>query len=137
MDPVSMGVLAALAGGAGGELGRQAWAALSELVRRPFGGQVEAAAPGEAELAALSEAPGEQVRAEALSGALAARAVVDPEFAAALDSWRGRVPALVEGSVTNTVSGGTQYGSVIQGRDFSGITFSNPGVPPARETRES
>ncbi|MGV9315505.1 hypothetical protein ACWDR0_25475 [Streptomyces sp. NPDC003691] len=83
---------------------------------------------------ALSETPGEQARAEALSGALAARAAVDPEFAAALDSWRGRVPALVEGSVTNTVSGGTQHGPVIQGRDFSGITFNRPGVPPSRES---
>lgn len=134
MDPVSVGVLAALAGGAGGELGRQAWATLSELVRRPFGRQAGAPAPGEAELVALSEAPGEPARAEALSGALAARAAVDPEFAAALDSWRGRIPALAEGSVTNTVSGGTQYGPVIQGRDFSGITFNSPTVPPVRES---
>lgn len=36
MEPVSVGLLAALAGGAGGELGRQVWAALSALVRRPF-----------------------------------------------------------------------------------------------------
>ncbi|MDX3775894.1 hypothetical protein PV720_00320 [Streptomyces europaeiscabiei] len=134
MDPVSVGVLAALAGGAGGELGRQAWATLSELVRRPFGRQAGAPAPGEAELVALGEAPGEPARAEALSGALAARAAVDPEFAAALGSWRGRIPALAEGSVTNTVSGGTQYGPVIQGRDFSGITFNSPTAPPARES---
>jgi hypothetical protein len=85
-------------------------------------------------LVALSEAPGEPARAEALSGVLAARAAVDPEFAAALDSWRGQVPALVEGSVTNTVSGGTQYGPVVQGRDFSGITFNSPAAPPARES---
>jgi hypothetical protein len=134
LDPVSVGLLAALAGGAGGELGRQAWAALSELVRRPFGGQAGAAASAEAELVALGEAPGEPARAEALSGVLTARAAVDPEFAAALDSWRRQVPALVEGSVTNTVSGGTQYGPVIQGRDFSGITFNSPAVPPARES---
>ena len=134
MDPVSVGVLAALAGGAGGELGRQAWATLSELVRRPFGRQAGAPAPGEAELVALGEAPGEPARAEALSGALAARAAVDPEFAAALDSWRGRIPALTEGSVINTVSGGTQYGPVIQGRDFSGITFNSPAGPPTRES---
>ncbi|MCX4763901.1 hypothetical protein OG562_23645 [Streptomyces sp. NBC_01275] len=134
MDPVSVGVLAALAGGAGGEMGRQAWAALSELLRRPFGRQAGAPAPGEAELVALGEAPGEPARAEALSGALAARAAVDPEFAAALDSWRGRIPALTEGSVTNTVSGGAQYGPVIQGRDFSGITFNSAAVPPARES---
>jgi hypothetical protein len=33
LEPISMGLLAALAGGAGGELGRQAWAGLSALVR--------------------------------------------------------------------------------------------------------
>ncbi|MQY15407.1 hypothetical protein SRB5_55890 [Streptomyces sp. RB5] len=134
MDPVSVGVLAALAGGVGGELGRQAWATLSELVRRPFGGQAGASASGEAELVALAEAPAELARAEALSVALAARAAVDPEFAAALDSWRGRIPASVEGSVTNTVSGGTQYGPVVQGRDFSGITFTSPTVSPVQES---
>jgi hypothetical protein len=125
-------MLAALAGGAGGELGRQAWATLSELVRRPFSRQAESLVSGEAELVALSEAPGEPARAEALSGALAARAAVDPEFATALDSWRRQAPALPEGSVTNTISGGTQYGPVIQGRDFSGITFNSPPAPPAQ-----
>ncbi|QDY78290.1 hypothetical protein FQU76_19340 [Streptomyces qinzhouensis] len=134
MDPVSVGVLAALAGGAGGELGRQAWATLGELVRRPFGGQGGAPASGEAELVALSEVPGVPARAEVLSAALAARAAVDPEFAAALDSWRDQVPALAEGSVVNTVSGGTQYGPVIQGRDFSGVTFNGPTAPPAQES---
>lgn len=127
-------MLAALAGGAGGELGRQAWATLSELVRRPFSRQAGAVATGEAELVALSESPGEPARAEALSSALAARAAVDPDFAAALASWRRQAPALREGSVTNTISGGTQYGPVIQGRDFSGITFNSPPAPPARES---
>jgi hypothetical protein len=125
-------MLTALAGGAGGELGRQAWATLSDLVRRPFSRESGALAPGEAEFAALSEAPGEPARAEALRSALVARAAEDPEFAAALASWRHRVPALSEGSVTNTISGGTQYGPVIQGRDFSGITFNSPPAPPTQ-----
>ncbi|MFL4907580.1 hypothetical protein ACJ6WF_31365 [Streptomyces sp. MMS24-I2-30] len=86
---------------------------------------------------ALSEAPGEPARAEALSSALAARAAVDPEFAAALGSWHRQAPALPEGSVTNTISGGTQYGPVVQGRDFSGITFNSSQAPPAQGVEAS
>lgn len=127
---MSVGVLAALAGGAGGELGRQSWAALSDLVRRPFGRQSGAVAPGEAELVALNAAPGELARAEALSAALLARTAEDPEFATALTSWHSRALVLTDGSVTNTISGGTQYGPVIQGREFSDITFNSPPAPP-------
>ena len=39
------------------------------------------------------------------------------------------------GNVTNTISGGTQQGPVLQGRDFSNITFgappASPPVPPS------
>jgi len=34
------------------------------------------------------------------------------------------------GNVTNTISGGTQQGPVLQGRDFSNITFGAAPVPP-------
>jgi hypothetical protein len=81
LDPVSVGMLAALAGGAGGELGRQAWAALSELVRRPFGRRASAVTPGEPELVALSEAPGELGRAcrrRARSGCCGCRRAARP-----------------------------------------------------------
>ncbi|MET9346015.1 hypothetical protein [Streptomyces termitum] len=132
MDPVSVGMLAALAGGAGGELGRQAWAALSDVVRRPFGRR-PGASSGEAELRALDEAPDEPARAEALRGVLVARAAEEPEFAAALASWHQQVRALPDGSVTNTVSGGTQYGAVVQGRDFHGVSFGAPPPPPVPE----
>ena len=47
------------------------------------------------------------------------------------------VPAMVvqrqnrsDGDVTNTISGGTQYGPVLQGRDFTGLTFGSPAPPP-------
>ncbi|MGC0403253.1 hypothetical protein RKD27_005897 [Streptomyces sp. SAI-126] len=33
-----------------------------------------------------------------------------------------------DGDTHNTISGGTQSGPVVQGRDFSGITFNAP--PP-------
>ncbi|GAA4568750.1 hypothetical protein GCM10023100_20920 [Actinocorallia cavernae] len=124
--------MAALAGGAGGEPGRQAWVALGELVRRPFGRRSGGSNPGETEFAALGEAPGEPARAEALRSGLVARATEDPEFATALAGWRRRAQPLSEGSVTNTISGGTHGGSVIQGRNFSGVTFNGPPTPPAQ-----
>ena len=35
------------------------------------------------------------------------------------------------GNVTNTISGGTQHGPVLQGRDFTGLTFGSSPAPPA------
>jgi hypothetical protein len=147
MDPVSVGLLAALAGGAGGEIGRQAWAALTALVRRPFRSAAAPAAEvstGEPELAALHRAPDDPSRAHALSTALAVRAALDADFGAGLREWQEQAARvrLDQGSVSNTISGGTQYGTVIQGRDFSGLTFTTqppqssqplqpPPVPPA------
>ncbi|MFC8920403.1 hypothetical protein ACFT5C_32135 [Streptomyces sp. NPDC057116] len=145
MDPVAVGLLAALAGGAGGEAGRQAWAGLSALVRRPFGrdggGRAPAVGSGEAELVRLAEDPGDQGRAQSLSTALAVRAAVDEDFRARLAAWQERA-ALVrtgDGAVTNTISGGTQNGPVVQGRDFSGLTFTTlpppaPSPPPEDAT---
>ncbi|MGQ4420122.1 hypothetical protein ACN6LA_007942, partial [Streptomyces sp. SAS_269] len=69
-----MALLAALAGGAGGELGRQTWAGLSALVRSPFRRSTDDASDaadlssGEAELARLEEMPDEPARAHALRG---------------------------------------------------------------------
>ena len=130
MDPVSVGLLVALAGGAGGELGRNAWAALSALVRRPFrragGEDVPAVGSGEAELARLAQNPADQSTAQALSTTLAVRAALDAEFRAVLASWQDqaqRIP-LDEGGVRNTISGGVQHGPVLQGRDFSNLTFT-------------
>ncbi|MDX6356325.1 MAG: hypothetical protein QOF98_3228 [Streptomyces sp.] len=141
VDPISVGLLVALAGGAGGELGRQVWAGLSALVGRPF--RREASVVGEpalggAELTALEEAPEDEERARALSAALAARAEVDTEFAAALEEWNRRAAQVQvrtgRGSVSNSISGGTQHGPVIQGRDFSGgITFNSPAPAPPPE----
>lgn len=137
MDPVSVGLLVALVGGAGGELGRQAWAGLSALVRRPLrwdgGGQSPAVSSGEAELVRLAEDPGDQGRAHALSTALAVRAAVDEDFRIRLAAWQ-ETATLVrtgDGAVTNTVSGGTQHGPVMQGRDFSNLSFTAPPSPPS------
>ncbi|MCX4884748.1 hypothetical protein [Streptomyces sp. NBC_00847] len=136
MDPVSVMLLVALARGAGGEAGRQVWAGLSALVRRPFGrdggGQALVVSSGEAELVRLAEDPGDQGRAQALSTALAVRAAVDEDFRTYLAAWQERANLVRtgDGAVTNTVSGGTQNGPVVQGRDFSNLTFTTP--PPAQ-----
>ncbi|MEU3421913.1 hypothetical protein AB0F39_25705 [Streptomyces murinus] len=137
MDPVSMGLLTALAGGAGGELGRQAWTGLGELVRRPFrrGGAAvpEGSAPegsGEAELARLARDPGDAAAARALSVVLHRRAAADAEFEERLRRWdeAARRISLTGGDVHNSISGGTFSAPVIQGRDFTGTTF---GTSPA------
>ncbi|MFJ5231420.1 hypothetical protein ACIQBJ_16160 [Kitasatospora sp. NPDC088391] len=134
-----MGLLAALAGGAGGEMGRQAWSGLSELVRRPFGhgpatvddAEAPAVSSGEAELTALERAPADQARGQSLSTALAVRAALDPDFRTGLQQWceRAKLVRTGSGDVHNTISGGRQYGTVIMGRDISGLTL-DPGAPP-------
>ena len=140
MDPVSVGLLAALANGSGGEIGRQAWATLSALVRRPFrrGRQDTQGAPvvssGEAELVELERAPADSGRAQALSTALAVRVGVDADFRTNLEQWheQARLVRTGDGEVHNEISGGTFNGGPIQqGRDFSGISFTMPHPPPA------
>lgn len=138
MDPVSVALLAALAAGAGGELGRQAWVGLTTLVRRPFtrgqgeSAQASAVSSGEAELVRLQEAPGDTARAQALSTALAVRAAVDAEFSSGLRQWheQAKLVRTGDGDVHNTISGGTQHGPVLQGRDFSGLSFTASPPPP-------
>ncbi|MFE2070600.1 hypothetical protein ACFXDH_50995 [Streptomyces sp. NPDC059467] len=148
MDPVSVGLLVALAGGAGGELGRDAWAALSALVRRPFrrggngGEDGPATGSGEAELARLAQNPADQGSAQALSTTLAVRAALDAEFRAVLAAWQeqARLVPVDDRSVHNTISGGTQHGPVLQGRDFSHLTFTmaapQPNRPPGGSGRD-
>ncbi|MFI1928078.1 MULTISPECIES: hypothetical protein [unclassified Streptomyces] len=147
MDPVSVGLLAALAGGAGGELGRQAWAGLTALVRRPFrrdaGEEAPMVSSGEAELARLELDPVDQQQAQALSTALAVRAVLDTDFRTGLEDWQeqAKLVSTGDGTVHNTISGGTQHGPVLQGRDFSGLSFtthpSAPSAPAARPTADT
>ncbi|MEH0417624.1 hypothetical protein [Streptomyces sp. B21-083] len=144
MDPISVTLLAALAGGLGGEAGRQAWQGLTALVRRPFhrGGTdgdptviIPAVSSGEPELTALVQAPNDTARAQALSTALAVRAVLDGEFARHLEEWsrHARQTGERDGVVHNEISGGTYHNSpVIQGRDISGVTFNAP--PPHHRT---
>ncbi|MFD4555364.1 hypothetical protein ACFWP5_13780 [Streptomyces sp. NPDC058469] len=135
MEPISVALLAALAGGAGGKAGQQAWAALSSLVRRPFrrrgNAHAVAARSGEAELAHLAESPDEVGRAHALSTALAVRAALDADFQADLRRWYELANSLDTGSFHNEISGGTFAAPVVQGRDFSHISFQTPSSPQA------
>jgi hypothetical protein len=141
MDPVTIGaVLLAVLTGSSEALGGQLWASVVSLVRRPLrrraaaGTDAAVAVPsGEAELAALQYAPKDQQKAVALAETLLARAAADAEFDRALNDWweqaepfRARIGTIVD----NTVSGGTQYGPVLQGQNFSGITFGATAAAP-------
>jgi hypothetical protein len=137
MDPVSIGaVLAAVAGGAGGALGGQVWAGLITLVSRPFrhvhttGDDTATLPGGSAELVALRDSPTDARRAVALAEVLMARADADNGFRDSLQAWWQQASQIhLSGDVTNTVSGGTQYGPVLQGRDYSDLTFGSPTTP--------
>ncbi|WP_461032582.1 hypothetical protein [Streptomyces mayteni] len=143
MDPISAAALAALAGGIGGEAGRQAWASLGALVRRPFrrgtarasgtdgtdgAADEPSVSSGEAELARLRQEPSDPDRASALSAALAVRAALDEGFRAELAEWWRQAGAVGTGGgeVTNVITGGTQHGPVIQARDISGLSIGGP-----------
>ncbi|MET8975008.1 hypothetical protein ABZX85_05255 [Streptomyces sp. NPDC004539] len=119
MEPISVALLAALAGSVGGEAGRDAWQGLVALVRRPFRRGDADASTGEAELTALAASPGDETRAHVLSTALAVRAALDAEFRRELEEWRVRAQEGVRegGGTYNTISGGEFNGTVIMGRD--------------------
>lgn len=128
-------VSAALAGSAGSEVGRQAWAGLAALVRRPFrrgtvpepaGNGLPRASSGELELAALQEDSTDLNRARALATALHVRAALDEELRVRLEEW-WQGAQVAGGEVHNSVSGGTQNGPVIQGRNFSNLTVDMTG----------
>jgi hypothetical protein len=138
MDPVTVGaVLAAVADGAGGALGSQVWAGVSALVRRPFrhesaaGKGVASPSSGEPELAALAQVPADEKRAAALAEVLITRANSDIVFREALEAWWILASQVsVREETANTISGGTFHGPVLQGRDFTNLTFGPPASAP-------
>ena len=140
MDPVTLAaVLVAVVTGASEALGGQLLTGLVSLVRRPWHRTTATAdpaalPPGEAELAALQQSPRDEHKAVALAEVLLARSQADSGFGRALrEWWEGAEPVRASlGDVTNTISGGTQYGPVLQGRDFTNLTFgASPALPPA------
>jgi hypothetical protein len=142
MNPATIGaVLLAVASGAGGELGKQLWDGVIALVRRPFrreastsGGAAaaELVTAGDAQLNAFQQTPADKDKAIVLAEVLLARSSADAEFQRALENWwRQAEPVRMSaGNVVNMVSGGTHYGPVLQGRDFSSITFGVAPTPP-------
>jgi len=137
MDPVTLGsVLLAVITGTSEALSGQLWAEVVSLVRRPMrhraaeGGQ-SAVASGKAELLGLQQAPADQQKAVALARALLARSRTDPHFQQALEDWWSQAEPVLTNirNVNNTISGGIQHGPVLQGRDFSNITFGT-SLPP-------
>lgn len=135
MDPITLSVvLVAVMTGASEALGGQLLSGLASLIKRPW--HRKAASPeqpalpsGETELAALEAAPGDQQKALQLAKVLLARSGADAEFGQGLQNWWVQAEPLrnSSGNVTMTISGGNQYGPVLQGRDFSNLNF---GVPP-------
>jgi hypothetical protein len=93
VDPVTLGaVLLAVVTGVSEALSGQLWAGVVSLVRRPSRNKkapgAEIAVPsGEAEVAALQQAPADRQRAVALAEVLLARADADDGFRQALAGW--------------------------------------------------
>jgi hypothetical protein len=130
MDPITAPVVAAVLvkifDETAGKAGKQAWSALTGLVRRAFGGRGRSR-PMQA-VAELERHPGDPARVEELAGALAAAAELDPEFAADLRRWLDVVEQPAGGETTNVIGGSAQvHGTVLQTRDIHGsITFGDP-----------
>jgi hypothetical protein len=63
----------------------------------------------------------------ALAEILLTRAGEDSDFEQALSAWWAQAGQIqvVSGEVRNIVRDGTFYGPVVQGRDFSGLTFGS------------
>ena len=76
-------------------------------------------------MVALQRSPRDQQKAVALAEVLLARAEADAGFEQELTEWwKQAEPVRASiGNVTNTISGGTQYGPVLQGRDFGNLSF--------------
>ncbi|WP_097866957.1 hypothetical protein [Streptomyces sp. rh34] len=128
MEPISEGLLMALAGGAAGSAGQQVWHSLRGLVvrRDATAGGEPSRSSIEGELTLLEQRPHDTERARSLAEALRERAEQDPTFAAALAGLReqGERAHRTPGAARFEISGGTQH-SVVQAQNMHGdITFN-------------
>jgi hypothetical protein len=138
MDPATLAaVLTAVVTGASEALSGQLLTGLVALVKRSWHRKTSDVAPaalppGEAELTTLRAAPRDQQNALALAQVLLARSEADAGFRQALEQWWARTePVRISvGDATNTISGGTQHGPILQGRDFTNLTCGNTASPP-------
>lgn len=125
MDPISLGVLAALAGGAGGEIGRQAWVGLTGLVRRRRDPGPDAVDGGPAEpdttetaLTALEGRPEDRNRAGELEQALRAQVQADESFARAVRVWE----AMFQASLTADPEAAAELEEAVRAIDPEAVT---------------
>jgi hypothetical protein len=90
-----------------------------------------AVSSGAAELVALEQTPDDPTRGQLLSTALAVRAALDADFRTGLQQWHehAKLVRTGDGDVHNSISGGHQH-TAVQGRDFSGLTFTSHAAPP-------
>jgi hypothetical protein len=129
MDPITAPMVAAalagIFGGASGEAGRQAWAALTGLTRRTLGRQDRSLVTNA--VAEVDRQPNDPDKIDKLAGALATAAGHDPGFATDLRRWLDDA-GQADGHVTNVIGGSAQvHGNVVQARDIHGsITFGDP-----------
>jgi hypothetical protein len=116
--------------------GSATWSAAPSITSLPQGSGP--APDGSGHLVALQQAPAYQQRTVAPAAVLLARATADDKFGQALAAWYEQArhhPAA--STVTNTVSGSTQYGPMSQGHDSSGLTFATtPRHPTPHQTRK-
>ncbi|MCM3886808.1 hypothetical protein [Frankia sp. R82] len=131
LDPLSVpalvATLTAVLAGTAGEAGVQAWHALAGLVQRMFGSGSPARDLTERDPGALEPDP---AAVETLARHLAARALTDPVFAAALQSWAASTASVdAPGSVTNIVDGNARVdGGLVQTHTIHGnITLGGSG----------
>ncbi|MFF7977245.1 hypothetical protein [Streptomyces sp. NPDC007905] len=128
MEPISLAILAAVASGAGGEFGKYLLEQLTSLVRRPTREQPA----GTVELERLQLRPIDRERAQQLRTVLEERANQDSEFRCALEAWANTAAQHADtlfGDVQNELSGGTVNGYLLQGKNFSNLSFGY--TPPS------
>jgi hypothetical protein len=133
MDPVTVSaVLLAIISGVSGEAGAKLWDGLRRMISRPprtslsETSALTVQSDGARELAALEQGTPTQQEALALANALLKRADADVSFRQDLEAWWSHASQIniTAGDTDSTITGGTQYGPVLQGRDFSGLTFN-------------
>jgi hypothetical protein len=142
MDPMTVALLLAAAGGLGTGAGEELWHGLTALMRRPFvhhgaSGTTGAQPPGAgvAEVALLEQAPDSRRAAERLAEIIALRAEADGGFAAELRAWlqrAGRVYPAEQGGVHNSITGGTFQSTVFQIGSVGRMNVRNDGPTDPR-----
>ncbi|WP_157249247.1 hypothetical protein [Nonomuraea typhae] len=110
-------VVAALLAGAAGEAGKSAWASLTALAKRRFGGDEDA-------VAALESA--EAADTQHVVTVLQQKAAEDAEFAGELSSWATQTRQTLHLTSTTNIIGGnaTIHGNAIQAGHIGSITLN-------------